>query len=250
MVPQGAAGIEGEYIQGAGDDHEAWASKSGLTPEVFWNNREALMNAESENDLLDMIQSLPQQQRAIGGEDSRNAMAQTYALIHPTTSVFVGPASPHPHNRQAFDLTIDLSQQQKTLNPSSPSFSPSTEKVSGKYISCPLPAGKKLFSALRIALPQIFASLSPPLTSGEKQILITTNDGGNDASALCVALAVLSLYYDDAGKFVPTGTVGMGVQVDKKCVRKRLAWIVSACPNVQVPRGALNSVNAFLMKRP
>ena len=49
---QGAEGSEEGYIQGAGDDSEGWSC--GLTPEVFWENRETLMEA-NEGDAEELI---------------------------------------------------------------------------------------------------------------------------------------------------------------------------------------------------
>lgn len=74
---RGAEASEGGYIQGAADDHEAWSH--GLTPPLFWSNKEDLL-LTNEEDLPSKIAELVSQEQA------SDAIA---TLIKPTSSLHV-----------------------------------------------------------------------------------------------------------------------------------------------------------------
>ncbi|KAI9826938.1 MAG: hypothetical protein M1832_005877 [Thelocarpon impressellum] len=83
---RGAEASEGGYIQGAGDDSEAWAR--GLTPEVFWAHRPALLGAP-EAEVEALIASL-------AARPVPSGLTPAPAVpIRPTTTLFLS-SSPLP----------------------------------------------------------------------------------------------------------------------------------------------------------
>ncbi|KAL8728632.1 MAG: hypothetical protein Q9181_005282 [Wetmoreana brouardii] len=75
----GAENSENGYIQGAGDDSEGWSH--GLTPALFWANKEALMKT-NEAELPDLIRSLLQTESLETGSSA--------TLVKPTECIYIG----------------------------------------------------------------------------------------------------------------------------------------------------------------
>ena len=71
---------EGGYIQGAGDDSEAWAH--GLTPPVFWANQ-AVLKSTPEDELPELIDRLVAEHKLLD-------VAQDATLISPTRNLYIG----------------------------------------------------------------------------------------------------------------------------------------------------------------
>uniref|UniRef100_A0A093XDH4 Uncharacterized protein C3F10.06c n=1 Tax=Talaromyces marneffei PM1 TaxID=1077442 RepID=A0A093XDH4_TALMA len=95
----GAEASEGGYIQGAGDDAEKWSH--GLTPPVFWGNRD-LLSSTDESDLPDLIQEL------ISKTDSHNN-GDTKVGVHvrPSSNLFICQSRPNDLSIQGdYDLVI------------------------------------------------------------------------------------------------------------------------------------------------
>ncbi|CUS10941.1 unnamed protein product [Tuber aestivum] len=215
-------GMEGEYIQGAGDDHEGWATESGLTPTLFWRHHTKIMSTP-EKDLPEVIKNLsppPSNSTLDGSQITR--IGQTNISIAPTSAIPTLPLAP------AFDHIICTSP---TPLPPAKGTSP----IPSHHPIPNTPPGAKL---LRKLLPEITSSITSPAGN----ILVTCDSGEHVAA--CVALALLCMYYDDDGKFGKDNGV-----VDKTYIRRRLAWITTAREGVNPARTFLNGVNAFLMGR-
>ncbi|WFD21845.1 tRNA A64-2'-O-ribosylphosphate transferase [Malassezia equina] len=126
------------YVQGAGDDHEAWAE--GLTPGLFWQHRAALLHpCMTRDERVELVHSLVAKERARAGrvlwlpgeadaapielpgtglsvqarardQPCSAAECAQYALIvrcdQPPT-----PTPPHEHNPRVVTLNLDASKR-------------------------------------------------------------------------------------------------------------------------------------------
>ncbi|PUU83347.1 tRNA A64-2'-O-ribosylphosphate transferase [Tuber borchii] len=218
-------GMEGEYIQGAGDDHEGWATESGLTPTLFWHHHTKIMSTP-EKDLLEVIKHLPPPQPSSNTLDSSKItrIGQTNISIAPTSAIPTLPPTP------AFDHIICTS----------PILLLPIDGIKPIPSHHPIPNNPPGAKLLRKFLPEITSSITNPAGN----ILVTCDSGEHVAA--CVALVLLCMYYDDEGGFGKFGEKGV---VDKTYIRRRLAWITTAREGVNPARAFLNGVNAFLMSR-
>ncbi|KAF2181627.1 initiator tRNA phosphoribosyl transferase [Zopfia rhizophila CBS 207.26] len=213
---------EGGYIQGAADDHEAWAR--GLTPKVFWNNKEKLLST-NEEELPDLIVEL------VKGERKLDAVP---TLIKPTCNLYI--SSSQNLDISAFDIILSCTPE--------PLETTNSEHLKQKYKHLPCGTGKLGSRDLRNQLPRIpgfFEAL--PLELGNNLVCCPT---GKDLS-VGVALAILCLYTDDNGKISQTPT---GRKIDKTFIKQRLTWITTTSPFLNPSRETLKSVNSFLMPDP
>ncbi|TVY39295.1 Uncharacterized protein LOCC1_G006269 [Lachnellula occidentalis] len=227
----GVESSEGGYIQGAGDDTENWAH--GLTPSIFWSNRNALFSTP-EFDLPELIAALVEQAaiaEPIGGGGAR--------CVEPTAKLFIAQMSAiTPEDR---DLTILL---RPTVTKEV------TWTTSATRLDIGLGPHKVGSRNLRAALPFIVAFVERNAPKLEEQSAIVSRiviscESGKDL-AIGVALALLCLFFDSAGKFEEK----TNPNIDKSFIRSRLGWISTSMPDANPNRATLQSVNSFLMERP
>jgi tRNA A64-2'-O-ribosylphosphate transferase len=167
---------EGGYIQGAGDDSEGWAS--GLTPAVFWENKDTLFNTP-EADLPSLIDELTKQHRP-------ESQTEHGTLIHPTGNLYIGKSDANPQATGNFDLIIDCNADPGTTdNPKCLNLGLSTGKIGGRN--------------LRRVLDKVESFVSSHLGSHPSWSAIVTCESGKDLS-VGVALAIICLFYDDQGE--------------------------------------------------
>ena len=220
---RGAEASEGGYIQGAADDHEAWSH--GLTPTIFWSNKDKLMQT-NEEDLPDLIAQFVKE------EKSSDA---TPILINPTKQLYISTT-------QNLDLTpfdIVIGCMPTPLTTTSPALA---KKIKYLHLSCQI--GKLGSRDLRPQLPRLsafFARLPP--SPGKILVCCPT---GKDLS-VGVALAILCLFTDEKGVISSLRREG---RIQKTFVKQRLAWLTTTNSALNPPRGTLQSVNAFLMPDP
>ncbi|KAL4800198.1 tRNA A64-2'-O-ribosylphosphate transferase [Aspergillus venezuelensis] len=215
----GAEISEGGYIQGAGDDSEAWAH--GLTPPVFWAHKSTLLSTAEEY-LPDIIESLTQEHRM-------QTSGQQATLIAPSRNLYISQTDPILLDK--FDLVIDCNNAEPTENPRRLNLGCISSKQGGRD--------------LRNHLEKVRDFISSRLSAAPSQSLLVMCDSGKDLSA-GVLLSIICLFYDDGGEFVGPRTASIG----KQFIRQRLACIVSSKHDVNPSRSTLQSVNAFLMQRP
>ncbi|KAJ4302602.1 tRNA A64-2'-O-ribosylphosphate transferase [Kalmusia sp. IMI 367209] len=219
----GAEGSEGGYIQGAADDHEAWSQ--GLTPTLFWSNKEKLLSTNEEH-LPDLIKKL------IVEEKGQDAMP---ILVKPTSSLYI--ANVHNVKIQSFDVIISCTPEPL------PALAPEATKPR-KHLYLPCQTGKLGSRDLRTQLPRLpifFTTLS----SYPGRILICDPTGKD--LAVGVALAILCLYTDSHGTIYRDPTCA---KIDKSFIKQRFTWLTTTHPTLNPPRGTLQSINAFLMPDP
>lgn len=220
----GAEVSEGGYVQGAADDHEAWAHE--LTPSIFWTHKDELLRT-NEEDLPPLIAEL------VKAEKGPDAVP---ILVQPTENLYVSTTQNLDLN--PFDVVISCTPEPlTTTNP---------EHVkSKKYLHLQCQGGKLGSRDLRSQLPHLrrfFATL--PSLPGKILICCPT---GKDLS-VGVALAILCLYSDDKGSISP-GEARKG-KIDKTFIKQRLTWLTTTDAKLNPSRGTLQSVNAFLMPDP
>ncbi|KAL1957634.1 hypothetical protein VTO42DRAFT_5611 [Malbranchea cinnamomea] len=219
---RGAEMSEGGYIQGAGDDSEGWAF--GLTPPVFWKNKETLFNT-AEEDLPALIEQLVKEHRW-------QAPAEQGTRIKPTSNLYIGKSDTGGSTLGSFDLLVDCNTTPRSSEDS-------------KCLKLGLPPGKLGSRTLRKILDQVESFISTKLSPNPFQSVLVVCENGKDLS-VGVALAIICLFYDDQGAY-------RGLQkttISKQYIRQRLAWIVSSKHDVNPSRSTLQSVNSFLMERP
>jgi tRNA A64-2'-O-ribosylphosphate transferase len=224
---QGAEASEGGYIQGAADDHEAWSH--GLSPPVFWKNKDLLVNT-SEEDAPDVISKLV-------AEEAQTTTPSTVTLVKPTTRLFISTSQ--NIDMSAFDIVISCTPER---------MSASSLKAAGTkyYLHLKCNAVGKLGSRdLRSELPLLAPFLSSlPLISTDPKILICCPTG-KDLS-VGTALAILCLFTSNTGA-IDLSTQKSGQQIDKNFIKQRLSWITMSNPTLNPSRATLQSVNTVLL---
>jgi len=171
-------GTEGEYIQGAGDDHEGWASTSGLTPGIFWAHHESILAADEET-----ISTVVSAAVTAGVGDSMGE-EEGITLVKPTGNIFIAPLQAMARGSFATSVVVNCSLAPLSL----------------VAISTPIPPGKRGNKALRLAAPGLITDLTDAVAAGRNIFFVC--DSGNDV-APAVALIFLSLFYDDDGTTPP-----------------------------------------------
>lgn len=218
---------EGGYIQGAGDDTENWAC--GLTPSIFWTNKDLLM-AKAEEELPACIKELLEQE----GKE-KMAAGGNKILLKPTDNLFVsilgGP--------QEKDGAIHVNLLSKVTPMADWQVSPTRLDVG-------VGSGKVGSRNLRTALPSIVSFIRGILLQRQPDypsIMISCVDRKDLSIGL--ALVLICMLYDDAGKLLDREKQREGI--DKLYIRRRLGWITESVVDANPSRSTLQSVNSFLM---
>ena len=223
---RGAEASEGGYIQGAADDHEAWSH--GLTPPLFWSNKDDLLRT-NEEDLPSKIAQLVSQERP------SNAIA---TLIKPTDSLHV--CASQDVDLASYDTVI-------SCTPEPLPHAPLVLAGVKSYLHLPCQTGKLGSRDLRSQLPALHQLGSVP-NSEEKETPAKTLiccPTGKDLS-VGTALAYLCLYVDDSGA-VDLQKPREPRDIDKTLIKQRLSWITTSNPALNPSRATLQSVNSVLM---
>ena len=166
---------EGGYIQGAGDDSEGWAY--GLTPPVFWANRDILKNTPEEE--------LPELIKQLVGEYKLHDVAQDATRIAPTGNLFIASTgSVDAANK--YDLVIDCN-------------GPAVEgDVKRLGLGCE--SGKLGSRDLRKSLDKVRDFVCTRLEKDSGLSLLVVCESGKDLSAGTL-LAIVCLFYNDEGMY-------------------------------------------------
>ena len=212
---------EAGYIQGAGDDSESWAH--GLTPQLFWQHRELLLNETAEEDLPETIARLIADNAALPSKKNPRR-------INPTSTLYIG--SIFAENRDKFDVVVDCGAP--------------IEERSKFFLALGCREGKLGSRDLRHRLPTVREFVKAALVKDRPIQILATCSTCKDLSA-GIALMLLCLFYNEVGDL----EISIDPEsINKAFIKKRLAWISSSLPDVNPSRATLQSVNAFLMERP
>ncbi|PBK88499.1 initiator tRNA phosphoribosyl transferase [Armillaria gallica] len=208
------------YIQGSGDDHEAWGM--GLVPEMFWSHKAVLLTTgqtELESLVASIVAASPTQKgeppTILSKVGSRLAICQNLGLPSPSLGDdFVYLVL----SEDDVDIGADLS----------------IERINT------LPGKKGQTQLLSTVLPQAVAFVQSALAKGRS--VCVSCDTGKDVS-VGVVVTALQMFFDDNGHFVMIGPR----KVDKQSIRTRLEWIISERPQANPSRSTLKRVNEFLL---
>ena len=221
---RGAEASEGGYIQGAADDHEAWSH--GLTPPLFWNNKDELLGT-NEGDLPTKIAELVSQDR---GTDAVST------LIKPTSNLYVSASQ--NVDLTSFDMVISCTPEPL------PHASLKAAGV-GAYLHLRCQTGKLGSRDLRNQLPALHRLGLASKEEPAKTLLCCPT--GKDLS-VGTALAYLCLYADEDGT-VHLQQARERRDMDKTFIKQRLSWITCSNAALNPSRATLQSVNSVLMSR-
>ncbi|KAK0459297.1 initiator tRNA phosphoribosyl transferase [Desarmillaria tabescens] len=209
------------YIQGSGDDHEAWGM--GLVPDIFWSHKAELL-LSSQTELQSLVTSIVAASPTQMGEPptiltkvgSRLAICQNSGLPSPSLGddfVYLVLSED--------DIHIGGGLQVKRIKT--------------------LPGKKGQNQFLSTVLPQAMSFVQSALAEGRS--VCVSCDTGKDVS-VGVVVTALQMFFDDNGHFAITRGPR---KVDKHSIRTRLEWIISERPQANPSRSTLKRVNEFLL---
>jgi tRNA A64-2'-O-ribosylphosphate transferase len=173
---------EGGYIQGAGDDSEGWAY--GLTPPVFWANRE-ILKSTPEEELPELIERLV-------GEGKLPDVAQDATRIAPTRNLFIASKGSVDMGGK-YDLVIDCNG--------------AAGEGDVKRLGLGCDSGKLGSRDLRKSLEKVREFVGGKLGENSELSLLVVCESGKDLSAGTL-LAIVCLFYNDQGMYaMPWGVM-------------------------------------------
>ncbi|KAI2716366.1 hypothetical protein DTO012A9_5113 [Penicillium roqueforti] len=219
----GAEMSEGGYIQGAGDDSEAWAY--GLTPPVFWANQ-AILKSTPEDELPELIDRLVAEHKLLD-------VVQDATLVSPTRNLYIGSGAGVDVGGR-YDIVIDCNGSAAAV------------EGNAKRLNLGCDSGKLGSRDLRKCLDKVREFIGARLGEDPSLSVLVTCESGKDLSAGTL-LAIICLFYNDEGGFDASLSKRA---ISKQFIRQRLAWLVSSKHDVNPSRATLQSVNAFLMQPP
>lgn len=226
---------EGGYIQGAGDDTENWAY--GLTPKIFWANKQKLLETPEE-DLPELIGVLIcQLDSSLGSSDKLRLAKPTNCLSISTIDALPSPDS-SPGTCTIVLLPKVTPKQTWYTSSSRIDVGLGSKKVGSKNLR----AGLKNISEFFIKSVNRYTLKGD---SSKPMQIIVACESGQDLS-LGVALALLCLHFDDDGN-LKVANEGDNPSINKDFIRRRLTWISTSMPDANPSRATLQSVNSFLM---
>lgn len=226
------------YVQGAGDDHEAWAH--GLTPALFWRFHKELMSPSlSRDERIQRIVDFVHDEREQAGSVAWMGKTDAAIQIHGTPLYLCACAPSHvfSHDELAhYALIVHASQAPSETVP---------------IIALNLDTSKRSLPAFSQALPQVVDAVTDALAKGDGRILLCCTDGIQLSGAL--AVAVLAASFDHNRHFLGAGDNAQSrlthhrMRVSKDDTQRRMQWISGSGLHGAPSRALLQRVNAFLM---
>ena len=179
---EGPDGSEGGYIQGAGDDSEGWAK--GLTPTMFWENSQQLLDT-AEEELPALMANLVRKSPSMASNGDA-------ILVKPTAGVHMGTLETlRDADKDRYDCIVVCSDTP------APEQEASLDKKT-LYLNCG--RGKLGSRDLRKELHRVRAFIgTPSLNPSKKPKFLFVCSTGKDLS-VGVALSVLCLFFDSQGE--------------------------------------------------
>ncbi|KAJ2851200.1 tRNA A64-2'-O-ribosylphosphate transferase [Coemansia brasiliensis] len=190
------------YVQGAADDHELWAEH--LTPQLFWQHREQLLASKS--DCMSVMQH-------ISSEISSGSAVKQYSFIR-DTNVAIGTCEKGQElqNWLNFDVVINCSTSNVDVKPS----------YLKRYLHLPITDSKRGQLEMAQAIPRAIEFIAQYIGNRSTRILVHCAQGTN--VSVCIALAILTKYFDSQGMF----NVNSRKDITKQMIQNRLLWITTA----------------------
>lgn len=254
------------YIQGAGDDDEAWAQRCRVTPKIFWDNAAILVSkCRSDPESVDAhlaVLASAEGDDNIGHHPGPNNCAGVSSVI-PGTGLALGDfdAAAQPMVWERFGAVINCGDTSKEhLGMSN----------DARYLHVPAVDGKKgdasknwwqehlLPKALSFAHSHLFAKESSSVGGLKLPLLICCNRG--DTRAPAVAAAIMAAFGLLAGRadsqFFDLDSQGTSQQQGRKVartpvtkvdLRRHLVAVQRYHPFCAVPRRIMQQLNLFFI---
>ncbi|PBK88492.1 initiator tRNA phosphoribosyl transferase [Armillaria gallica] len=214
------------YIQGSGDDHEAWGM--GLVPEMFWSHRAELLTS-NQTELQSLIASI-----VAASPTQRGEPPTILSKVESRLAICQNSGLPCPSLGDDFVYLV-LSEDDVDVGGHL-----QVERIKT------LPGKKGQTQLLSIVLPQAMAFVQSALVKGRS--VCVSCDTGKDVS-VGVVVTALQMFFDDNGRLAMTSGPRKGEIecLDKQSIRTRLEWIISERPQANPSRSTLKRVNEFLL---
>ena len=248
-VPPPAPGAM--YVQGAGDDHEAWAE--GLTPGLFWQHRSALLNAAlTRDERLALVHTLVANERARAG---RVLWLPGEADAPPMEISGTGLAIQARPRERGFSATERARYALLVLCDQPPA--PASDEQAPRVLALGLDASKRGLAAFSQALPAAVDAITEALHVAARgkgaapRVLLCCETGFQLSGAL--AIAVLAASFDEhrhglfGGPDAHERLTAHRLRITKDTTQRRLQWFTSAVSAGAPSRAHLQRVNAYLM---
>eukprot|EP00439_Symbiodinium_sp_Y106_P082455 s400_g21.t2 len=230
------------YIQGAGDDEEAWARQLGLSPARFWRHAEELLElARSTPQEVDAaIKALPASQtQDVPMQDTAKVLVEVemapLSFIGGTGLAVGNFASAAPPGVwDSVDAVLNCGGEEHPEMKGDP-----------RYLHLPAADEKKHDPTKRwwqeVLLPRALSFIARSLQRGEK-VLIHCSRGDNRCPA--VAAAALAAFFGPGG----TGSFHLAkLRLEKADLRRCLVMVQCYHPNCMVPRRIMQFLNLFFV---
>ena len=231
--------IHASYVQGAGDDHEAWAH--GLTPALFWRHKRKLMAPELQRDeRIQLVCDIVQAEREEAGQVPWLTNHDTATQIDGTPIHIQACSATHKfseRDRASYALIIHCAQ-------------PDT---SSHVLGLGLDASKRGLNAFSAALPRVVDTVTDVLRKEAqgRGVLFCCTDGSQLSGAMVVA--ILAASFDRDRHFVGVGDDAYARLTEhRRCLSKddtqrRLQWLTTSSMHASPSRAHLQRVNAYLL---
>lgn len=237
------------YVQGAGDDHELWASKDifrgELLPSFFWSKvfvekREHLRIVDQNNKIGSWLSEaeLIEKINLIFSETKKGDMALVSDKLEVSELKQTGILMGAIHSRVSYDeLVKHFNVSQAVCLSENFIITDVPPECLSSFTNFQIESLKKGAKKLREVLPKIIKQI--PKVCPENRVLIVCDTGSDICVA--VALCILCLHFD-----IEWTPQSKNLRANKDIVKQHLA-LISEIRRVNPSRNTLQSVNACIM---
>ncbi|KAL7277741.1 hypothetical protein ACG7TL_008680 [Trametes sanguinea] len=209
------------YVQGSGDDHELWGM--GLTPDIFWANKERLLRSTREQ-LPSVVEEVVTAAKNCGVRENWNRPPTPIIAVDGRLLIAAVPDMPAnlpatlpgtQYSTSYVVISADVSAQESdhAATTSSPQNVLRLKMAEGK---------KDQLHFLQSVLPESMQYIKARLAKGD------------------------ALFFDEKGKLL----LENDAHANKTSIKTRLQWIISSRPEANPSRVTLKRVNEFLLSPP
>lgn len=224
------------YVQGAGDDEEAWAQQLGLTPELFWKHVDELMAVahSKPEEVDDLIRSLAVQRVVATATAEGEGVCSQIAATGLCVGDFQAAQPPMVWKDRGIDAVLNCGGEEHP-----------EMKGDKRYLFLPAADEKKHDPTKHwwpdVLLPRALRFLARHLQEG-RRVLIHCTRGDNRSPA--VAVAALAAFYGPKG-LDPFSVAGC--RLEKSDLRRCLVTVQCYHPHCMVPRRIMQFLNLFFV---
>lgn len=262
------------YVQGSGDDHETWSL--GLTPRLFWQNKDEILGAGKDG-CDTAVQQVVARSKKLGGGTIMGSLTVPVAGAEDISFTKLGPTNLHLGNLfagQTVHHTVSfqfLSSNHDDVFFVETAFPPkcwssfdvilncsnitlpghelqvqSQEQQShagaSRYLELGISSGKKGRFQLLKLLQNADEFLHAALKQNQRVLICCEN--GHDVSVV-VAISILAKYFTENGEF--SKSERPQIAITKQLIRKRLHFILKYRHMASPLRSLMRMLNSHLM---